>query len=256
MRWLSFHVHLAGSLDQFLVRFLAPRLEHEFVAGSFSRFFFIRYLEGGLHLRLRFLPKPGREGQIATWVTECVEDFRQASPDHLGSFRVEQHVYDRDTLYFGNTPHSVYAELLNEQTSWLALRLLCTLQGQRSGLMLVLGASLDHFLLSATPDRMTYLEALDASRQFAANTALDFGITANPPNREQQASFRALFPQVIDRSARFLKDDRNTGTIVNLMRRLRRQRAAFVGVHAMHLFCNKLGFSLEEEFRIFSLLAN
>jgi thiopeptide-type bacteriocin biosynthesis protein len=255
-RWLSFHVHLAGSIDQFLVDYLASRLEQECLSGSVSRFFFIRYHEGGLHLRLRFLPEAGREPEIAKWVAECVNDFAQSGADEPDLCKVEQHTYDRGALYFGNTIHSVYAELLNEQTSWLALRLLRRFHGNRAQLMLVLAAALDHLLLQTAEDHAAYLKSLHASLQFAADTAREYGVVPQPPNQEETGSFCAVFTQVQNRSASFLAGDRNIAVMIRLMLRLRRSQSTFVAVHALHLLCNKLGFSLLEEYQIFSLLAS
>ncbi|HEU4453022.1 MAG TPA: lantibiotic dehydratase C-terminal domain-containing protein, partial [Longimicrobium sp.] len=123
--WASFHLHLPGRFEPFLGGPLLERVEEERARGRVRRFFFLRYGEGGLHLRLRFLPAPGVEPAA---LAERVEEWARAHVEAEGAayreVRVEAHPYDRAELYFGETWDSVHAELLNEATSWLAMRLL------------------------------------------------------------------------------------------------------------------------------------
>ncbi|WP_017609022.1 thiopeptide-type bacteriocin biosynthesis protein [Nocardiopsis xinjiangensis] len=55
--WVGLHIHHQGNLDHLLVDGVAPlvkRLQHE---GELERWFFLRYWDGGPHLRLRLLPR-------------------------------------------------------------------------------------------------------------------------------------------------------------------------------------------------------
>lgn len=52
--WLSAYVFTSGSLRDLLVEHVAPLVDHVLSEGLAERFFFIRYWEGGPHLRLRF----------------------------------------------------------------------------------------------------------------------------------------------------------------------------------------------------------
>src|SRR5262249_20794619 len=74
--WLSFHVFLPGLVEPFLVGYFLPALKVEQAARRVKRFFFIRYREGGLHLRLRFLTtsQAGPE-VVGNWLNALVVQF-------------------------------------------------------------------------------------------------------------------------------------------------------------------------------------
>src|SRR5262249_14377812 len=142
VKWLSFHVYLSGSMDLFLTRYFAPRLERACAARNIRRFFFIRYLDRGLHLRLRFmLGKIAGPFLIEKWLDEALREFSDSQATAV-SYNIEQHEYHREKHYFGETIRSVYAELLNEQTSWLALGVLCVYEGRQRHLAVLLIACL------------------------------------------------------------------------------------------------------------------
>src|SRR5215510_11428356 len=162
--WLSFHIFLPDAFGSFLVDHLAPALQNDLKAGTIKRFFFIRYSEGGNHIRLRLMTR-AHSGDLEQWLNRLVENFAIATSSNLNSCRVEQHPYDRAELYFGETALSVYAELLNAQTSYLGLRLLTQYQG-RQRLVVVL-ASILNFLLVSNADNLEDFKAmLEESRRF------------------------------------------------------------------------------------------
>src|SRR5436309_1308214 len=109
-KWISFYVFLPGAFDDFLLNHLRPMLEEEPVKSSVKRFFFIRYDEGGPHLRLRFLP--GRsfcKQAILDRLTESVRAFTTKGNYSLQQCAVKEHPYCRTELYFAETMLSVYA---------------------------------------------------------------------------------------------------------------------------------------------------
>jgi len=55
--WLSFHIFYSGSLDYLLLRTIAPILVATRKLDLWRMFFFVRYSEGGPHVRLRLLPQ-------------------------------------------------------------------------------------------------------------------------------------------------------------------------------------------------------
>jgi thiopeptide-type bacteriocin biosynthesis protein len=255
-KWLSFHLYLPGPPDLFLTEHLHPSLVGELASQQICRFFFIRYSEGGLHLRLRFLP--GRSGDpvvIEQWFNNTVRDFAGSLPAPA-LCRLERRAYNREEHYFGETVYSVYAELLNEQTSWLALRLLSGYWNRPPQLLLLLAACLRFFLLRTTANPGDYIAVVELSRSFAADLVVKMGLSADMPTEKEQAAFDALVPQVLCGSISFLSHDHAVTAIIRLMRRACKigQQGQFVATHALHLFCNKLGFSVQEEYRIFALL--
>jgi thiopeptide-type bacteriocin biosynthesis protein len=241
MAWLSFHLFLQEGLDDFLVSVLPPFLAMESERGSFRRFFFIRYSEGGHHLRLRFLVR--HRAELEERLAGCVATASGAG------FRLETVPYDRTQHYFGETLASVYAELLNEATSRLALRLLAVYVDQPPlRRWLVLAATLD--LLAGD---------LEESRSFARRAAESLlGPEAIPALEESEQAARrwsAPLGAVRTRLRPALGADRDIRLLAALLRRARRvPDGPFVGVHGLHLLCNKLGFSLIEEYAAFAAL--
>jgi hypothetical protein len=54
--WVSAHVFHQGDLDRLLVEAVAPLVDELAATGLADRYFFLRYWDGGPHLRLRVLP--------------------------------------------------------------------------------------------------------------------------------------------------------------------------------------------------------
>lgn len=241
MAWLSFHLFLPDRFDDFLVSALPPFLASESARGGFRRFFFIRYSEGGTHLRLRFLAQSGAglEERLAGCVAAAFG----------GAFRLEEVPYDRARHYFGETRASVYAELLNEATSRLALRLLAGFADQpRIRRWLVLAVTLG--LLA---------DDLEESRAFARRATESLlgpeaapALAAGERVADRQA---AALAAVRVRLVPVLGADRDVRRLGALLRRVRRlPGGGSVGIHALHLLCNKMGFSLIEEHAAFAAL--
>lgn len=256
-RWLSFHVFLPGAFETFLVDYLLPAVTAGLAAGRLKRFFFIRYSEGGYHLRLRFLPGPAAGAEdIKAELGGLLGKFITGTGCEAARCRMEEHRYDRAELYFGETLLSIYAELLNEQTSYLGLRLLRARYPTREHLMLVLGAALHHLLHRSVGSPHDFAAALRQSAGFAAETAAEHGFLAQPPDAARQAKRRDLLLKLLPRTAAALQAEPDARRIVRLLRRARRCQpdGEFVALHALHLLCNKLGVSIVEEYNLFDTL--
>lgn len=250
--WLSFHIFLPDAFESFLVDHLAPALQNDLNTGAITRFFFIRYSEGGNHIRLRLMTR-AHSVDLEQRLNSLVEDLAVATSIDLNSCRVEKHQYDRSELYFGETALSVYAELLNEQTSYLGLRLLAQYQ-ERQRLVVVLTLILNFLLVSSADDLEDFRTTLEDSRRFASNTAAELGFPVQP-DEKLEASLRNVLIQLLPQSSTLVQQQ----TIQRIIRLLRRTKkckpsAEFVATHALHLLCNKLGVSVVEEYNLFSTL--
>jgi thiopeptide-type bacteriocin biosynthesis protein len=215
------------------------------------RFFFLRYAEGGLHLRLRVLP--GR-GVGVDRVRRLLEE-RLHSCVPPGEWQLEEQPYDRAALYFGETMESVYAELLNEATSALALRLLASPAAEsRARRWLVLAALLEILVRDSIGDEAGRQAAVFASLGFARETSEALGrpVVDGRWTAPVDASLRDARGRLAT-----LADDGIVRRTVHLLRRCRRcgPRGAFAATHALHLLCNKLGFTVREEHDLFGALS-
>jgi thiopeptide-type bacteriocin biosynthesis protein len=253
-KWLSFHIFLPGLFESFLVDYLLPELENDLKSGLIKRFFFIRYSEGGDHVRLRFLLGTS-DDTIERRLTDMVHKFASETSYDSNGCRVEQHLYDRSELYFGETALSVYSELLNEQTSYLSLRLLRA-QYEVSQRPLVVAAILNLILRGSVDSVEDFLMALTDSRRFAADTVANLGFPLQPVSEESEARLRTALLDFIPRAATTLGQDSTIQRIIRLLQRTRRcdPSGRLVVTHALHLLCNKLTGSIMEEYNLFSTL--
>ncbi|MEM9556682.1 MAG: thiopeptide-type bacteriocin biosynthesis protein [Acidobacteriota bacterium] len=270
MPWTSVHIHLesvGAAADTFLIDHLRPELDRELAAGGLRRWFFLRYSEGGPHLRLRFLPTPRRasRGRVPTGSTARRRAIVHgaAFADRLaarvatagGSLHCER--YDRAAHSFGDTPESVYAELLNEATSRLGLGLVQAFGPERRGeRWIALTCALGRVQQQASATSSELAAELAASCDFAFRAARTLGLDAGSDGAEDERSrraraVRAAWPHVIASLPGAL-----TEPLVALLRRVRRRGPAGreVATHALHLLCNKAGYSLAEERASFSAL--
>ncbi|MEL6821266.1 MAG: lantibiotic dehydratase C-terminal domain-containing protein, partial [Calditrichota bacterium] len=125
--WHSYHLHLQSGLNQFLSGYFLPAFEQLMTQEIVKRFFYIRFSEGGMHLRMRFqLDEKQSESQLEEKLVEAVDRFLLDIPVEDSDEEIEKRgqlvksLYDRKQHYFGNTMTTVYAELMNERTSYIA----------------------------------------------------------------------------------------------------------------------------------------
>jgi thiopeptide-type bacteriocin biosynthesis protein len=249
-RWLSFHVFVCGSVDEFLVHHFLPYLETS--RSDIKRFFFIRHSEGGMHLRLRFLPRLlNADRRIATTLNCLVENFsRRQDAAQSSPGMVQETPYDRSLLYFGDNLGSVYAELLNEQTSYLALHILpAHNRDPRYRFLLIVSALLAMYRL-ANKQFLAVLSAVKESLAFVRNAITGVGLIT-PAIASLPAALISRLERQVPPISKQLQADLTVQRIGRLLRRARQLSApAGVGTHALHLFCNKLGFPLPEEYKV------
>ena len=261
--WLGYHLFPAPPFEPYLVHHLAPLLRHVLDAGTVRRAFFIRYGEGrDAHVRLRLLPRDrARDDRLRSQLERSVMAHLESAeapewPSPRRS-RVEEHPYSRSVHYFGHNRSSVYAELLNEATSWLALDLLGALGPDDRTERWLVAACLSERLLESSargPDELR--ASLEASAEFAATACRRFGSVPAPLDiaaAERRASAVARARPAVGRAFR---GHPSAARAARLLRRMGRRGDGCVTVatHGLHLLWNKLGFSLAEELGAFEVL--
>jgi hypothetical protein len=80
LTWVSAHLYFHGDQDAVIVGAVRPAVERLRRAGLAEGFFFLRYWEGGPHVRLRVLTRPEQVDQARSVIEETVEGFYRASP--------------------------------------------------------------------------------------------------------------------------------------------------------------------------------
>ncbi|HEX2094849.1 MAG TPA: thiopeptide-type bacteriocin biosynthesis protein [Longimicrobiaceae bacterium] len=257
-RWASFHLSLPGPLEPFLAGHLLPFLERERAAETLRRFFFIRYGVGQPHLRLRLLPRAGIAAEtLRARLEETVRAYVEHQPCPGAGYSVEAHPYSRSELYFGETAATVYAELLNEATSRLCLELLLAPGADHwARRWLSLAATLQVLLESSSGSEEELRCKLAESRAFARRAASGAGFDLPNGPRPPHPSLDTALLTALSQLEPALAPHPTVRRISRLLRRARRYvpEGAQVAIHALHLLCNKLGFSLHEEHEIFTAL--
>lgn len=133
--WLSAHLYWSGPLDELLRQCVAPVVTRLFRQRRVSQFFFIRYAEGGPHVRLRLkTPAPDHAALVAELRAQFSRFQRCVSqPLSGGSAAGELRVaaYEPETARYGGAGGLLIAEAFFEASSWAVLSLLRT-QGPRA----------------------------------------------------------------------------------------------------------------------------
>jgi thiopeptide-type bacteriocin biosynthesis protein len=249
---------LAAPHERFLADRLRPWIDAARAERRVRRCFFIRYGEGGGHLRLRLIPGPAaHEGALDAAVRQLVGDaLSEGAAAATGPEPVCRKPYDRTEHYFGETAESVYAELLNEATTRLCLDILAGPAGVNRTYRWLLTVGMLHWLLRGTAHgEAEFAKMVLAGHGFAEHASASVG--APLPSRELPAHPR-LDEAVTTTLARTrpLGDHRDVRRTVHLLRRVRARgpRGHAVATHALHLLCNKLGFSLHDEHEMFTAI--
>ena len=222
--WASYHIFVEWPGEDLLLTLLRL-LERGVAQRELKRYFFIRYSEGGYHFRLR-LQNPSEAIQNGVWAACAGARVDTGEP------------YSRQHHYFGESPLSVYAELLNAQTSTLALACLANNQLKRTALTSLISAQILEFYrrLGGNVD-----ELIAAGRSFAetqlrkGNPQIELPLAALKAPKLLAKADTELFHPAIGRCAKLLvRLSRLTGGID-------------VAAHALHLFHNKLGLGFYDE---------
>ncbi|MEV0967813.1 thiopeptide-type bacteriocin biosynthesis protein [Microtetraspora glauca] len=91
--WISAHAFYQGDLDRLLVDLIDPLITELVAAGLVEQWFFLRYWDGGPHVRVRVLPAPGRaRSDIEGLLTARFDTYVRVHPS---SERVGQADYGR-----------------------------------------------------------------------------------------------------------------------------------------------------------------
>ncbi len=252
-KWLSFHFHYSGDFTPLLLDHIAPALVLSGRKSGLDRLFFIRMDEGGRHLRLRVRSCNAASSERVRSSVMSVASAFESTLLAEERLRCEEDTYDRNAMYFGPSCLSVYAELLNEATSLLALRVLGDPRrsGRRNVVTLSLLGGLYKGLAKNAPD----LERLLAEAVSFAQTALQrYGFQAPEVlNLDSSSAERVLagVTAVLQRRC----TDRGLARVLRLLQRVRRlDGGQRVAVHAIHLLLNKLGHSLGQEYAFLRVL--
>jgi thiopeptide-type bacteriocin biosynthesis protein len=258
-RWLGFHLQLRAPHEPFLADHLAPWLEREVEARRVRRFFFIRYGRDGGHLRVRLLPTPGtQEAALRAALESTVCGYLEKNSGAAAADPwLEEQPYSRSVHYFGENRASVYAELLNEATSWLCLRIVRGPGGDRWVCRwLVLIATLHQLVRGTSLDDGDFAYLVEEGRAFARQGWESLGLSiVDEALLDDQPLLLGAARAALARGAAAAGDPLVRHT-VRLLRRTRRYapHGGHVATHALHLLCNKLGFSFYEEYNLFTAL--
>jgi hypothetical protein len=78
--WVSAHLFYHGDQDTVIAGVVKPTVERLRLAGLADGFFFLRYWEGGPHVRLRVLTRPEQVQEVRSVIQETAAEFYAKSP--------------------------------------------------------------------------------------------------------------------------------------------------------------------------------
>lgn len=249
-KWLSFYIYLPWTGNEFLANFLPQLISALKAENQIKRFFFIRYTEGGYHLRLRLQTTADSEYRIIEKrIKNTLENFRKRGEISSSEIRLARADYSRQEHYFGETLETVYAELINEQTSYLSMQMLAG-AGEPNHFLLKNAASIYWIFALSSFDEKDFSQTLTESRDFAES---------NTAEKRKEYSFDSLLRNVaitVERTSDAMVKLPHLARTASLLKRLKLcERGRFAATHAVHLYCNKLGFSMSQEAEIYTLLS-
>ncbi|AHH96961.1 hypothetical protein GCM10010174_73800 [Kutzneria viridogrisea] len=95
--WVSAHVFHHGDLDSVLVRLIAPLAEDLQRRRLAHRYFFLRYWDGGPHIRFRVLPTSARRAELVRrCVARACADYLR---DHPSQQQMSAEQYEQSSSY-------------------------------------------------------------------------------------------------------------------------------------------------------------
>ena len=204
-QWASFHLFHAESLDQFLNEAVRPFVEAVLAERLATSFFFIRYWEGGSHIRLRF--RTSAPKRLVRRTRAHFEQYFEAHPsvrrfDPQGpvSFpndSVQEQPYEPELARYGGEKGIVVSERQFEASSRAVLGAMADREWSYES---AVGAALQLHIIFAN----TMGFDLQGAARFFADTSEHFSIPKGwlPPNltlEQAIGQFSDLFERQRDR---------------------------------------------------------
>jgi thiopeptide-type bacteriocin biosynthesis protein len=255
-KWLSFYIYLPLMDNIFLTEYL-PDLINELKSEKLiQRFFFIRYGEGGYHIRLRVIPTRFIDRKV---IEKKLQDKlhiikKESLIKKKKEIRLEVSEYNRTEHYFGESLETVYSELINEQTSLLSLKLLPLFEQSKKAHAILLLPSLYLMFSESSDDRKAFLTGITDSIEFILNSEYydsSMNESFTQPTNEQSEITTELITRTV-KNFTYLPEIQKT---VKLLKRCRKQKKLrFVATHSIHLYLNKMNFSMSQELKLYRLL--
>jgi thiopeptide-type bacteriocin biosynthesis protein len=204
-QWASFHLFRAESLNQFLNEAVAPFVTAALAERLASAFFFIRYWEGGPHIRLRFrtsAPKKLTRRTRSHFETyfkahPSVRQFDSYGPASFPNDSVREITYEPEVARYGGEKGVAVSERQFEASSRAVLGAMADREWSYES---AIGAALQLHIIFAN----TMGFDLPGSARFFADASKHFAIPKGwlPPNLSMEqviGQFAALFAQQRER---------------------------------------------------------
>lgn len=255
-KWLSFYIFLPAMDNVFLTEHLPEIIYQLRKEKLIRRFFFIRYGEGGYHIRLRILPKKSDDGKfIEKKIRENLQSMKDnISGDKAAEIRLEITEYDRVEHYFGESLKTVYSELINEQTSILALRLLTVFADLSQPNAVKILPSLYILMSESARDERDFQTGIEEGIHFVLNSGY-YDASKNDPAEIPSGGQEAVVKALIGRTKKSFQNLPEIERAAKLLRRCKRNRAMrFAATHSIHIYLNKMNFSMSQELKLYRLL--
>lgn len=204
--WLSAHIFWTGPLDELLRGCVAPVVAYASWHRLATRIFFIRYAEGGPHIRLRLsVASAEAQHELTAYLLAQVADFQRSMPPKLAEaapVRVSFVPYEPETARYGGPVGLPLAEAFFEASSRAALHWLGSQELATSANCLPTALLLHSIFVGAC------LPPTLATKWLAqyTNDWLPHDPQVGLPQPAEQAAWRALFAEHYQRQRAALRE--------------------------------------------------
>lgn len=223
MSWSSHHIHYGDdcygpAIDHLLISAVAPLIQQLLATGRIRRYFFIRYPEGGSHLRLRLdLTSEERAMETTQRLRSALDAYASESPATGRRPTLRSVEYQAETERYGGLRGVAVAEDLFHVSSHVALEVLASSpdSGPRSsacealrwGKTLLLAVVLARSFFGRTEAAARFLRRYSESYL----QILEEGAGASEPLRRRLLGGEVETPKAVDRGVRALTDTLDHG---------------------------------------------
>lgn len=254
MTWTSLHVRLSWAVedvDAFIADVLAPELDGHRAAGRIADWFYVRYWEGGPHLRVRARDATvDLAARLRSLVAEADHPVTAGSADWLPHGDVRETPYEPEVARYGGPEALPVAEDVFCRSTEVAVAVLRSASAKFT-------AAVELVMATTTALKLDRVEAASWLRSLATGWRQAHEPVAPPALGSHVAARKLHEARAAQLAARWDRLETSaTGAVAYWADRVRAaDLPRYAWASQLHMLCNRLGLDPEEERTVCRLVA-